>query len=72
MKIGQCRAKVKQYLKDTPEVCAEIEKKVREVFENNTSLIPTENGSSESESAAKPAAADDDDEYAEFSPEELD
>ncbi|MGN0700368.1 MAG: recombinase RecA [Oscillospiraceae bacterium] len=72
MKIGQGRDKVKQYLKDTPEVCAEIEKKVREVFENNTSLIPTENGSSESESAAKPAAADDDDEYAEFSPEELD
>ncbi len=72
MKIGQGRDKVKQYLKDTPEVCAEIEKKVREVFENNTSLIPTENGSSEGESAAKPAAADDDDEYAEFSPEELD
>ena len=72
MKIGQGRDKVKQYLKETPEVCAEIEKKVREVFENNTALIPTENGSSEGESAAKPAAADDDDEYAEFSPEELD
>ena len=31
-KIGQGRENAKQYLKDNPEVCAEIEKKVREHY----------------------------------------
>lgn len=36
MKIGQGKDKVKDYLKDNPEVCDEIEKKVREEFAKNT------------------------------------
>ncbi len=31
-KIGQGRENAKQYLKDNPEVCAEVERKVRELF----------------------------------------
>lgn len=31
-KIGQGRENAKQYLKDNPQICAEVEKKVRELF----------------------------------------
>ena len=34
-KIGQGRENAKQYLKDNPEVCAEVERKVRELFNLN-------------------------------------
>ena len=33
MKIGQGKDKVKDYLKENPDICAEVEKKVREEFE---------------------------------------
>lgn len=81
MKIGQGRDKVKQYLLDNPSVCDEVEKKIREIFAKNTSLLAdTEDegeGAAEEAEEKKPAsrkaaAAEDDDELAEFSPEELD
>lgn len=39
MKIGQGRDKVKQYLTDNPNICEEVEKKIREMFAKNTSLL---------------------------------
>ena len=47
-KIGQGRENAKQYLKDNPEVCAEVERKVRELF--NLNAAQTE------EAASAPAA----------------
>lgn len=35
-KIGQGRENAKQYLKDNPEICSEVEKKVRELFNLET------------------------------------
>ena len=77
MKIGQGRDKVKQYLIDNPTICDEIEQKVRDVFAKNSNLLTDtededEGGIPAEKPAAKPAAADDEDDYAEFSPEELD
>ncbi len=43
MKIGQGKDKVKEFLQENKEVCAEIEQKVRDVFAKNSDLIPTEN-----------------------------
>ena len=40
-KIGQGRENAKQYLKDNPDVCAEVERKVRELF--NLNAAQTEN-----------------------------
>ena len=37
-KIGQGRENAKQYLKDNPEICAEVERKVRELFNLETDL----------------------------------
>lgn len=81
MKIGQGRDKVKQYLLDNPSVCDEVEKKIREIFAKNTSLLNSEDEESteateNTAKAEKPAKkseakASDDDDYAEFSPEEL-
>ena len=77
MKIGQGREKVKVYLKENPQVCDEIEKKIREEFEKNTSLLAAMTSDDDDEGApaegapAKKPAADDEDDYAEFSPEEL-
>lgn len=39
-KIGQGRENAKQYLKDNPQVCAEIEKRVRELFNMETDPAP--------------------------------
>lgn len=39
-KIGQGRENAKQYLKDNPEVCAEIERRVRELFNMETDPAP--------------------------------
>lgn len=76
MKIGQGRDKVKQYLIDNPAICDEIEQKVRDVFAKNANLLSDDDDDEEGipaeKPAAKPAAADDEDDYAEFSPEELD
>ena len=77
MKIGQGREKVKVYLKENPQVCDEIEKKIREEFEKNTGLLAAMTSDDDDEGApaegapAKKPAADDEDDYAEFSPEEL-
>ena len=81
MKIGQGRDKVKQYLLDNPSVCDEVEKKIREIFAKNTSLLAdtedegeaaAEEAEEKKPASKKAAAAEDDDELAEFSPEELD
>ena len=70
MKIGQGRDKVKQYLVDNPTICAEVEKKIREAFSKNSDLLDdTDEG--EDGIPAQPTPPSDDD-YAEFSPEELD
>ncbi len=73
MKIGQGRDKVKQYLLENPTVCDEIEKKVREIFAKNTDLglAPEEAEDAEEKPAKKSTKASDDDDYAEFSPEDL-
>ncbi len=73
MKIGQGRDKVKQYLLENPTVCDEIEKKVREIFAKNTDLglEPEAEEAPEEKPAKKSAKAADDDDYAEFSPEDL-
>ncbi|MCM1267397.1 MAG: recombinase RecA [Bacteroidales bacterium] len=39
-KIGQGRENAKQYLKDNPQACAEIERKVRELFNMETDPAP--------------------------------
>lgn len=49
-KIGQGRENAKQYLKDNPQVCAEIERKVRELFNMETDPTP--------ETSAKEAATE--------------
>ncbi len=73
MKIGQGRDKVKQYLIENPIVCDEVEKKIRDIFAKNTDLnsAPEEKDepAAPKKAAAKPAS--DDDDYAEFSPEDL-
>lgn len=38
-KIGQGRENAKQYLKDNPQVCAEVERKVRELFNMETEPV---------------------------------
>lgn len=55
-KIGQGRENAKQYLKDNPQICAEVERKVRELFNMETDAVE-ENpaGGASAESAAKPA-----------------
>ncbi|MGN0431696.1 MAG: recombinase RecA [Lachnospiraceae bacterium] len=43
-KIGQGRENAKQYLKDNPEICAEVEKKVREHFGMSGAAADTKEG----------------------------
>lgn len=73
MKIGQGREKVKQYLIDNPNICEEVEKKVREEFANHTELLTSEADDEDTPEAKAPAkaAASDDDDFAEFAPEDL-
>ncbi len=86
MKIGQGREKVKQYLIDNPKICEEVEAKVREEFSKNTALMfsseddfPEDLGDvGPGQKPAQPqtapegaSASDDEDDFAEFSPEEL-
>ena len=52
-KIGQGRENAKQYLRDNPTVCAEVERKVRELFNLETDM--TEEAKNESENASKKA-----------------
>ncbi len=76
MKIGQGRDKVKQYLIDNPTICDEVEKKIREIFAKNTSLLNSDDDEDITEPEATPKSGgskpSDDDDLAEFSPEELD
>ena len=52
-KIGQGRENAKQYLKDNPQVCAEVERKVRELF-NMETYAAEEKPAGESPSEAAP------------------
>lgn len=52
-KIGQGRENAKQYLKDNPEMCAEIERKVRELF--NLEPVPEETSADKEKEAKKTA-----------------
>ena len=87
MKIGQGRDKVLDYLKNNADICAEIEGKIREEFAKNSSLIDSlteddeesgegaevsaEGADTAKKPAKKPADDSDDDDYAEFSPEDI-
>ncbi|HBJ24812.1 MAG TPA: recombinase RecA [Ruminococcaceae bacterium] len=87
MKIGQGRDKVLDYLKNNADICAEIEGKIREEFAKNSSLLDSltsddeesgegaevsaEGADSAKKPAKKPAEDSDDDDYAEFSPEDI-
>ncbi|MDE6731998.1 MAG: recombinase RecA [Oscillospiraceae bacterium] len=84
MKIGQGKDKVRDFLKENPELCDEIEQKVREVFAKNSDLIPeeledeekpeataedkAEKTSKKSDAKAKKGG---DDDFAEFSTEDV-
>lgn len=55
-KIGQGRENAKQYLKDNPQICAEVERKVRELFNLETDLVadvPAEADKAASKAEAK-------------------
>lgn len=52
-KIGQGRENAKQYLKDNPEVCAEVERKVRELFDLGVDDTEAKTQTKESKEAAK-------------------
>ncbi|MDE6404572.1 MAG: recombinase RecA [Lachnospiraceae bacterium] len=57
-KIGQGRENAKQYLKDNPQICAEVERKVRELFNMETdSAEEKPAGEAASETPSKPAKA---------------
>lgn len=85
MKIGQGRDKVLDYLKNNTDICDEVEKKVREEFAKNSSLLDAfmndnEEGTdgdaaaSGEKPADKPAKKPDDDsedDFAEFAPEDV-
>ena len=58
-KIGQGRENAKQYLRDNPEVCTEIERKVRELFNletGNTEGTEAQSASAEDKKAEKEKA----------------
>lgn len=83
MKIGQGRDKVLDYLKNNADICAEIEAKIRDEFAKNSALldsltsddeedgIESAEGAEGAEKPAKKSATDDEDDYAEFSPEDI-
>lgn len=57
-KIGQGRENAKQYLKDNPQICAEVERKVRELFNMETdSVAEPSAGEAAPEAAPKSAKA---------------
>ena len=53
-KIGQGRENAKQYLKDNPKVCDEIEKRLRELFDLNSESVPAP-AAAKSAADSKPA-----------------
>ena len=57
-KIGQGRENAKQYLKDNPQICAEVERKVRELFNMETDAVEEISaGGTAPEAASKSAKA---------------
>ena len=54
-KIGQGRENAKQYLKDNPQICAEVERKVRELFNMETDAVEESAAGDASAEVAKPA-----------------
>lgn len=52
-KIGQGRENAKQYLRDNPAVCAEVERKVRELFNLEVDAAETQTQNKTSKEAAK-------------------
>lgn len=54
-KIGQGRENAKQYLKDNPQICAEVERKVRELFNMETDGVEEVAADAPAEAAGKPA-----------------
>lgn len=52
-KIGQGRENAKQYLKDNPEVCAEVERRVRELFNLDAAAEDVPQAVTEKDSAGK-------------------
>lgn len=52
-KIGQGRENAKQYLRDNPAVCAEVERKVRELFNLEVDKVETEAAASDKASKEK-------------------
>ena len=93
MKIGQGREKVLDYLKNNPDICNEIEQKIRDEVSKNASLLDsledkseegaegedgveiaeTDDGSSEKPAKGKKKSDEtsDEDDFAEFSPEDI-
>ncbi len=59
MKIGQGKDKVKDFLKDNPKVCDEIEQKVREEFAKNADAMAMLNGGDPDDENASDAGSDD-------------
>ena len=86
MAVPELRSRrVLDYLKNNPDICNEIEKKIRDEVAKNSSLLDShddedEAGRIEAEGAdsadtsekpaKKPSAESDEDDYAEFSPED--
>ena len=60
-KIGQGRENAKQFLRDNPETCREIERKVREHYGLPGTEAPAEGGSPEPAKAADPGAEESED-----------
>ena len=54
-KIGQGMENAKQYLKDNPQICAEVERKVRELFNMETDAVEESAAGDASAEVAKPA-----------------
>ncbi len=59
MKIGQGKDKVKDFLKDNPKVCDEIEQKVRDEFAKNADAMAMLNGGDPDDENASDAGSDD-------------
>ncbi len=53
MKIGQGKDKVKDFLKDNADICAEVEKRVREEFERMAAEEPSEGENAEGANGEK-------------------
>lgn len=77
MKIGQGKEKVKDFLKNNAEVCAEIEAKVREEFSKNADALDLLNDKDDDDSIEgaapkkKDASAASEDDFSEFATDDI-